>query len=214
MTIIELREKRNKAWEAAKAFAETHTTDKGTLTAEDTATYERMEQEIQDLSREIQRRERQRRGAGYVIRVGRPAVFGRIVRACGILRRIGQVCAVECAEIRRILCPYGGKTAFLRIGYSVARMGLVVIAEPAVRKTHAEMIIFVYGASQKVDEGRIQFQIFRFHRTKQGGNVHGHRYGKFTVACMQKMPVVFPAVPGIGIDFMKHRIRFSLFCGD
>lgn len=49
----------NKAWEAAKAFAETHTTDKGTLTAEDTATYERMEQEIQDLSREIQRRERQ-----------------------------------------------------------------------------------------------------------------------------------------------------------
>lgn len=59
MTIIELREKRNKAWEAAKAFAETHTTDKGTLTAEDTATYERMEQEIQDLSREIQRRERQ-----------------------------------------------------------------------------------------------------------------------------------------------------------
>lgn len=59
MTIIELREKRNKAWEAAKAFAETHTTGKGTLTAEDTATYERMEQEIQDLSREIQRRERQ-----------------------------------------------------------------------------------------------------------------------------------------------------------
>ena len=31
----------------------------GTLTAEDTAAYERMEQEIQDLSREIQRRERQ-----------------------------------------------------------------------------------------------------------------------------------------------------------
>lgn len=59
MTIIELREKRNKAWETAKAFAETHTTDKGTLTAEDTVTYERMEQEIQDLSREIQRRERQ-----------------------------------------------------------------------------------------------------------------------------------------------------------
>ncbi len=59
MTIIELREKRNKAWEAAKAFADTHTTDKGTLTAEDSATYERMEQEIQDLSREIQRRERQ-----------------------------------------------------------------------------------------------------------------------------------------------------------
>ena len=59
MTIIELRAKRNKAWEAAKAFAETHTTDRGTLSAEDNATYERMEQEIVDLGKEIQRRERQ-----------------------------------------------------------------------------------------------------------------------------------------------------------
>lgn len=39
MSIIELRAKRNKAWEAAKAFAETHQTDKGTLSAEDNATY-------------------------------------------------------------------------------------------------------------------------------------------------------------------------------
>lgn len=59
MTIIELRAKRNKAWEAAKAFAETHTTDRGTLSAEDNATYEKMEQEIVDLGKEIQRRERQ-----------------------------------------------------------------------------------------------------------------------------------------------------------
>ncbi len=59
MTIIELREKRTKAWEAAKAFAESHQTDKGTLSAEDAATYDRMEQEIMDLGREIQRRERQ-----------------------------------------------------------------------------------------------------------------------------------------------------------
>lgn len=59
MTIVELRAKRNKAWEAAKAFAETHTTDKGTLSAEDMATYEKMEQEIADLGKEIQRRERQ-----------------------------------------------------------------------------------------------------------------------------------------------------------
>lgn len=59
MTIIELRAKRNKAWEAAKAFAESHTTANGTLSAEDNVTYERMEQEIADLGREIQRRERQ-----------------------------------------------------------------------------------------------------------------------------------------------------------
>ena len=38
MTILELREKRNKTWEAAKAFLDTHRTDKGVLTAEDDAT--------------------------------------------------------------------------------------------------------------------------------------------------------------------------------
>ena len=59
MTIIELRAKRATAWEAAKAFAESHTTANGTLSSEDNATYEKMEQEIADLGREIQRRERQ-----------------------------------------------------------------------------------------------------------------------------------------------------------
>ena len=59
MTILELREKRNNAWNAAKAFLESHRTDKGTLTAEDDATYTQMEQEINDLGKEIARLERQ-----------------------------------------------------------------------------------------------------------------------------------------------------------
>ena len=59
MTILELREKRNKAWEAAKAFLESNRTEKGTLTAEDDATYTQMEQEINDLGKEIARLERQ-----------------------------------------------------------------------------------------------------------------------------------------------------------
>ncbi|MCD8354337.1 MAG: phage major capsid protein, partial [Clostridiales bacterium] len=59
MTILELREKRNKAWNAAKAFLDSHRTEKGTLTAEDDATYTRMEQEINDLGKEIARLERQ-----------------------------------------------------------------------------------------------------------------------------------------------------------
>ena len=59
MTILELREKRNKAWEAAKAFLESHRTEKGTLTADDDATYTQMEQEINDLGKEIARLERQ-----------------------------------------------------------------------------------------------------------------------------------------------------------
>lgn len=59
MTILELREKRAKAWEAAKGFLDSHRTEKGTLTAEDDATYARMEQDITDLGKEIVRLERQ-----------------------------------------------------------------------------------------------------------------------------------------------------------
>ncbi len=39
MTILELREKRAKAWEAAKAFLDSHRNDKGVLSAEDDAAY-------------------------------------------------------------------------------------------------------------------------------------------------------------------------------
>ena len=59
MTILELREKRAKAWESAKAFLDSHRNDKGVLSAEDDATYTRMEQEITDLGKEIARLERQ-----------------------------------------------------------------------------------------------------------------------------------------------------------
>ena len=59
MTISELREKRAKAWEAAKNFLESHRNDKGILNAEDDATYTRMENEITDLGKEIARLERQ-----------------------------------------------------------------------------------------------------------------------------------------------------------
>ena len=59
MTILELREKRAKAWEAAKAFLDSHRKENGTLSAEDDAAYTRMEQEITDLGKEIARLERQ-----------------------------------------------------------------------------------------------------------------------------------------------------------
>ena len=59
MTINELREKRAQQWEAAKNFLNSHRTEKGTLTAEDDASYTAMEQEIADLGKEIARMERQ-----------------------------------------------------------------------------------------------------------------------------------------------------------
>lgn len=58
MTISELRTKRATAWEAAKAFLDSHRNDKGVLSAEDDATYSRMESEITDLGKEISRMER------------------------------------------------------------------------------------------------------------------------------------------------------------
>jgi len=60
MTIQELMQKRAKAWEAAKNFLDSHRTDKGTLSAEDGEVYDRMEQEITDLTREIDRLTRQK----------------------------------------------------------------------------------------------------------------------------------------------------------
>ena len=59
MTILELREKRAKAWEAAKAFLDSHRKENGILSAEDDAAYTKMEQEITDLGKEIARLERQ-----------------------------------------------------------------------------------------------------------------------------------------------------------
>ena len=56
--INELRAQRAKAWETAKKFLDEKRNDKGILSAEDTATYEKMEQEIVDLGHEIERQER------------------------------------------------------------------------------------------------------------------------------------------------------------
>ncbi|MCL1965315.1 MAG: phage major capsid protein, partial [Firmicutes bacterium] len=57
--IIELREKRAKAWDAAKAFLDTKRGDNGLLSAEDTATYDKMEADVVALGKEIERLERQ-----------------------------------------------------------------------------------------------------------------------------------------------------------
>ena len=58
MTITELREKRAKTWNAMETFLASQRNDKGVLSAEDDATYSRMEQELDDLTREIKRMER------------------------------------------------------------------------------------------------------------------------------------------------------------
>ena len=58
MTIKEMIEKRAKVWETAKNFVDTHENENGVLSAEDNATYSRMEQEIEDLTNAIDRQQR------------------------------------------------------------------------------------------------------------------------------------------------------------
>lgn len=59
MELMELIQNRNKQIKAAKDYAESHKTEKGTLTKEDYAVWEKMEQDVKDLSREISRRSRE-----------------------------------------------------------------------------------------------------------------------------------------------------------
>ncbi len=61
MTVKELIEKRAKVWEAAKNFVDTHEDNNGNLSAEDSATYERMENEINELTNSIERQQRAER---------------------------------------------------------------------------------------------------------------------------------------------------------
>jgi len=58
MNLSVLYEKRAKAWETAKNFLDAHTDANGTMTAEDAATYDRMEAEVVDLGKQIERETR------------------------------------------------------------------------------------------------------------------------------------------------------------
>ena len=57
--IQELREKRAKVWEEAKVFLDDHRQENGLIKAEDNAAYEKMEDEVVSLGKEIERLERQ-----------------------------------------------------------------------------------------------------------------------------------------------------------
>ena len=59
MTIMQMIEKRNQAIEAARAFAAAHKNENGVLNDADYAVYEGMEKDIQNISREISRMQRE-----------------------------------------------------------------------------------------------------------------------------------------------------------
>jgi HK97 family phage major capsid protein len=57
--ILEVREKRAKLWDGAKAFLDSRRSEDGILSAEDTEQYEKMEADVVNLGKEIERLERQ-----------------------------------------------------------------------------------------------------------------------------------------------------------
>lgn len=67
--ILELREKRAKAWEAAKVFLDTKRDANGLVSEEDTKTYDKMEADVVALGREIDRLEKQ---AALDLELGKP----------------------------------------------------------------------------------------------------------------------------------------------
>ena len=59
--ILELREKRARAWDKAKNFLDSCRDEKGMISQEDSERYDKLEQEVVDLGKEIDRLERQER---------------------------------------------------------------------------------------------------------------------------------------------------------
>ena len=57
--ILEMREKRAQLWDAAKKFLDEHQDTNNSLSAEDAATYDRMEADVVSMGQNIERLERQ-----------------------------------------------------------------------------------------------------------------------------------------------------------
>lgn len=86
--VLELREKRAKAWEAAKAFLDAKRTDEGFVSAEDAATYDKMEADVVNLGKEIERLERQASidaELAKAIREVHGMTFRRVFRTAAVL---------------------------------------------------------------------------------------------------------------------------------
>ena len=102
--ILELREKRAKAWEAAKAFLDSKRNQDGFVSAEDTQTYEKMEEDVIALGKEIERLERQ---AAIDLELAKPTSFGCV--PSGFLGQYSQAQLLRCEEHALHWCGYRGR---------------------------------------------------------------------------------------------------------
>ncbi len=87
MNINDMIQKRAKVWETAKNFVDTHENENGVLSAEDNATYSRMEQEIEDLTAAI---DRQQRAEAREAQLNRPVNDPIIARPAKVDEKTGR----------------------------------------------------------------------------------------------------------------------------
>lgn len=110
--IMELMDKRAKAWEAAKAFLNSHSQNGGMVSAEDAATYDKMEKEVTDLTKDIERLQRQEQ----IDQLPVPAALGRRgrYRPCqrgGIQLHIHRVSSSSSSGVTDHSTPWPGRSS-------------------------------------------------------------------------------------------------------
>ena len=77
MKLEELRNNRAKLWEQMKDHLDTHSRENGTMSAEDTATYEKMEADMSDLTEAIKREERRLEIENDLLKPQRNPIVGK-----------------------------------------------------------------------------------------------------------------------------------------
>ena len=101
--ILELREKRAKAWEAAKNFLDSKRGADGLLSAEDTAAYDKMEADVVALGKEIERLERQANIDAELARPTSNPITNQPGAGCGEEPKTGRASEADRADMLKAL---------------------------------------------------------------------------------------------------------------
>ena len=134
MTIQELREARNKAWQGAKAFVESKRDKDGLLSKEDAEAYAKMEQKIKDYSAEIERMEQMEALENELNKpVNTPILTnpqqtggGEKLRPAGRPMNTVRVCWRRSAAISS-RCPMSCRKAWMRTAVTLCRRNTTAV---------------------------------------------------------------------------------------
>lgn len=103
MNIVEMREKRANLWKSMEAFLDTRRDSKGCLSAEDDATYARMEADLQNMTNEIRRLERRDAIEAELSKPVNTPIQEKPQNATGIDTKVGRSSDVYREEFGKML---------------------------------------------------------------------------------------------------------------